>query len=112
MWQAETFDIDTIKRELAWANQRWRMNVVRVFLHILVWIDNRDAYFRRIDTFLEIAQKNNIKVMFVLFDECWNGQPKLGKQPDPIPGVHNSQWVRCPGQSMLMNRSSWPTASR
>eukprot|EP00604_Paraphysomonas_vestita_P001386 CAMPEP_0174820450 /NCGR_PEP_ID=MMETSP1107-20130205/4291_1 /TAXON_ID=36770 /ORGANISM="Paraphysomonas vestita, Strain GFlagA" /LENGTH=250 /DNA_ID=CAMNT_0016035823 /DNA_START=406 /DNA_END=1158 /DNA_ORIENTATION=+ len=35
--------------------------------------------------------------MFVLLDSCWNAYPKLGKQPDPIPYVHNSQWVQAPG---------------
>lgn len=33
----------------------------------------------------------------VLFDDCWKPTYKSGKQPDPIPGVHNSQWVQCPG---------------
>jgi hypothetical protein len=33
----------------------------------------------------------------VLFDDCWNANYNSGKQPDPIPGVHNSQWVQCPG---------------
>jgi hypothetical protein len=36
-----------------------------------------------------------------LFDDCWNPTYKSGKQPDPIPGVHNSQWVQCPGNIKL-----------
>jgi hypothetical protein len=35
--------------------------------------------------------------MFVFYDDCWNENPTLGKQPDPVPGVHNSGWVKCPG---------------
>ncbi|CAF1110857.1 unnamed protein product [Rotaria sordida] len=46
--------------------------------------------------------------MFVLFDECWLPDPKLGPQPDPIPGVHNSQWVRCPEQSRVLDTITWP----
>ena len=25
----------------------------------------------------------------------------MGKQPDPIPRVHNSQWVQCPGDNNI-----------
>ncbi|CAF3864944.1 unnamed protein product, partial [Rotaria sp. Silwood1] len=46
--------------------------------------------------------------MFVLFDECWRPDPQLGPQPEPIPGQHNSQWVRCPAQAWLMDTSKWP----
>jgi hypothetical protein len=45
--------------------------------------------------------------MFVLFDECWLSTPKLGEQSEPIPGVHNSQWVRCPRQSYLLDKTKW-----
>jgi hypothetical protein len=111
MWQ-DTFDEITIQRELNWANSRLRMNALRVFLHVLVWMENPTKFFQRLDTFLTISKTNNLKVMLVLFDECWNDNPTLGKQPEPIPGVHNSQWVRCPGQSMVLNKTSWPLLSR
>ncbi len=111
MWQ-DTFDEVTIKRELTWANSRLRMNSLRVFLHILVWMDNPTKFYQRLDTFLGIAKDNNLKIMLVLFDECWNDTPKLGKQPEPIPGVHNSQWVRCPGQPMVLDKESWPTIAQ
>jgi hypothetical protein len=35
--------------------------------------------------------------MLILFDDCFKPEPKLGKQPDPVPGVHNSQWTSSPG---------------
>ncbi len=35
-----------------------------------------------------IAAKHGIKPMFVLFDSCWDPEPKLGPQRPPIPGVH------------------------
>lgn len=106
MWQ-DTFDEVTIKRELTWANKRLKMNSLRVFLHILVWMENPTKFFERLDIFLKISNDSNLKIMLVLFDECWNDNPKLGKQPEPIPGVHNSQWVRCPGQAMVLNRTNW-----
>jgi len=36
MWQKETFDLPTIDRELAWAEDIG-MNAMRVYLHDLVW---------------------------------------------------------------------------
>lgn len=47
--------------------------------------------------FLTISSKHNHGVIFVLFDDCWKGNWQIGTQPDPIPGVHNSQWVQSPG---------------
>jgi hypothetical protein len=107
MWQ-DTFDEVTIERELNWAHTRLRMNALRVFLHVLVWMDNPRNFFQRLDRFLTISDANHLKIMLVLFDECWNPNPQLGQQPEPIPGVHNSQWVRCPGQEMVLNKTSWP----
>jgi hypothetical protein len=39
--------------------------------------------------------------MFVLFDGCWDPQPKPGPQRMPSPGVHNSGWVQSPGADIL-----------
>lgn len=51
--------------------------------------------------YLIILNKYKSQAIFVLFDDCWNPTYKSGKQPDPIPGVHNSQWVQCPGDVKL-----------
>ncbi len=48
-----------------------------------------------------MTEKHNIGVMFVLFDSCWKPHPEVGTQPDPTPGVHNSQWVQCPGEEFI-----------
>jgi len=42
--------------------------------------------------------------LYFFFDDCWNPEYKAGKQPDPKPGVHNSGWVRDPGD--LLHRDS------
>jgi len=34
-------------------------------------------------------------------DDCWNPAYKTGKQPEPEPGVHNSGWVRDPGDLLF-----------
>jgi hypothetical protein len=45
--------------------------------------------------------------MFVLFDSCWDPFPKLGKQRDPKPGVHNSGWAQSPGAEALRDPSQY-----
>ena len=55
----------------------------------------------RINKFLEISERNEIKTLFVFFDDVWHPLPKLGKQPKAIPNVHNSGWVQSPGAKIL-----------
>ena len=100
MWQAETWDPDTIDQELAWADEVG-FNTARVFLHDQVWEQDGDAYLDRIDDFLDIADSHGIRVMLVFFDGVWHPNPVSGPQPEPTPGVHNSQWVQSPGAEVL-----------
>jgi hypothetical protein len=104
MWQAGTFDPATIDRELAWA-QSLGFNSVRVYLHDLLWQQDAQGFLSRMDKFLKIADKHGIKVMFVIFDSCWDPNPKLGKQQPPAPHTHNSRWVQSPGTEILKNSS-------
>ncbi|PRY34405.1 glycosyl hydrolase family 2 [Spirosoma oryzae] len=106
MWQADTFDPATIDKELGYA-EGIGMNVMRVFLHNLVWEQDAEGFKKRIDQFLQIADKHHIKIMFVLFDSCWNDDPQLGKQPAPVTGKHNSGWVRAPGTKRLFDSRTW-----
>jgi Endo-beta-mannanase len=100
MWQAPTFDPKRIDLELGWA-EKLGMNTMRVFLHDLLWKEDPKGFSKRIDIFLAIAAKHHIKPLFVLFDSCWDPNPKLGPQHPPIPGVHNSGWVESPGTAAL-----------
>jgi hypothetical protein len=100
MWQAQTFDPTQIDKELGWA-EGMGMNTMRVFLHDLVWQEDRAGFTRRIDQFLQIASRHHIKPLFVFFDSCWDPNPTLGLQHPPIPGVHNSGWVQSPGAEAL-----------
>src|SRR6478609_4142194 len=52
MWQANTWDPKTIDRELGWA-ESIGFNVVRVYLHNLVWESDKDGYKKRINEFLD-----------------------------------------------------------
>ena len=52
-------------------------------------------------SFLAVAKGRGFNVIPVLFDDCWKGTWKDGVQPEPIPGIHNSQWVQCPGNDHI-----------
>jgi len=106
MWQAETFDLTTIGRELKWAGDLG-FNSVRVYLHDLLWWQDAAGFKDRIKHYLDLAQHNGIRTIFVLFDDCWHDDPKLGKQPEPKPGVHNSGWVKSPGTKLINDPSGW-----
>ncbi len=102
MFQADTWDPKTIDRELGWA-QDLGFTSVRVYLHDLLWAQDAKGFLRRLDEFVEIADKHKIGVMFVLFDSVWDPNPKLGKQREPRPHIHNSGWVQNPGAEILGN---------
>jgi hypothetical protein len=107
MWQAESFDPKRIDLELGWA-ESIGMNTMRVFLHDLPWQQDPEGFRKRIDTFLQIAAKHHIRPLLVLFDSCWDPDPKLGKQREPRPGVHNSGWVQSPGAKALQDPAQVP----
>ncbi len=95
-WQEESFDTATIDRELGWAEEIG-MNCMRVYLHHVAWQVDKQGFKGRMNKYLDIADSHGIKTIFVFMDDCWNATYKAGKQPDPKPGVHNSGWVRDPG---------------
>ncbi|OAT33129.1 hypothetical protein M976_00407 [Buttiauxella ferragutiae ATCC 51602] len=109
MWQADTFDPQTIDQELGWARHHG-YNALRTNLPFIVWEHDRDGLLNRIDTFLELAAKHQIQVMLTLMDDCaFSGdEPFLGPQKPPRPGVHNSQAAASPGRGIVMDPSRWP----
>ena len=103
MWQAATWNPAQIDKELGWAQAQFGMNTMRVFLHDLAWKEDPAGFRQRMGQFLEIAARHGIKPIFVLFDSCWDPDPKIGPQHPPIPGVHNSGWVQSPSRTDLVN---------
>lgn len=95
MW--ESFNETTIDRELGWA-ANIGFSKLRVFLHIGPFIAHEHLFLENVQRFLVIAKKHKHHVIPVLFDDCWKPTYTMGKQPEPVPGLHNSQWVQCPGQ--------------
>jgi hypothetical protein len=106
MWQAESFDPDTIGRELGWA-AGLGFNAARVYLHDLAWQQEAKGFKERIQRYLELADRQGIRTIFVFFDDCWHDDPQPGKQPQPRPGVHNSGWVKSPGSKVTKNPAEW-----
>ena len=107
MWQADTFDSSINDRELGYA-ENIGFNTMRVFLHSLAWREDKDGFKKRMNTFLNIAGKHHIQILFVFFDDCWNKKPYAGTQPAPKQGVHNSGWVQDPGQPASTDTSNFP----
>ena len=54
MWQAESFDEETIRREIAWA-AGLGFNSLRVYLHDLLWDDDSQGLLALMERFLEIS---------------------------------------------------------
>ena len=107
MWQAATFDADTIDRELGYAEDLG-FTSVRVFLHDLAWKEDPAGFLDRCDAFLAIADRHGLGTMFVFFDSCWHPLPRSGPQPAPLPHVHNSGWVQSPGIEVLRDPDAHP----
>jgi len=106
MWQKETFNIETIRRELGWASDLG-FNTARVYLHDLIWEADPDGMKERMNILLDSAARAGVRPVFVFFDDCWNTEFSMGKQPEPRPGVHNSVWVQSPGSRMVTDPTSW-----
>ena len=58
MFQADSFDLETIDRELGWA-QSIGFNSVRVYLHHMLWEQDAAGLLKRIDQFLAVADKHD-----------------------------------------------------
>jgi hypothetical protein len=99
MWQASTWDPERIDLELRWAADIG-MNTLRVYLHDLVWANDEEGFYQRINAFLDICKNHGIRPWFVFFDDCHHPDPKLGKQPLPVKAYHNSGWANCPARDV------------
>ena len=104
MFQPGTYDPRRINTELGWARLHG-LNSVRVFLHDQLWAQDSRGFQARLAQFVNIAARNRIKPLFVLFDSCWDPHPEVGRQHAPTPGVHNSGWVQSPGADRIDDKS-------
>jgi hypothetical protein len=101
MFQADTFDLETMDKELGWAEDLG-FNVLRVYLHDLLWEQDEQGLYQRMDKFLSLCSRHGIRVLFVFFDDCHRPDPKTGKQPPCVKGFHNSGWAKSPATELLI----------
>ncbi len=99
MFQVETYDKEINLKELSWAKDLG-FNSVRVYLHDLLWNES-GVLKKNLNDFLDICNRLEIRPILVLFDDCHRPYPKLGKQPKPVRGVHNSGWKQSPGMALV-----------
>lgn len=107
MWQEATFDPETIDSELGYA-EGIGFNTMRVYLHSLAYKADADGFKKRMAIYLDIADKHGMKTMFVFFDDVWGKSPKIGEQPEPKTGTHNSGWMQDPGDPAHKNEANFP----
>lgn len=107
MWQEETFNPEILDKEMGLCEELG-FNLVRVYLHEMLWFQDKKGFKKRINHFLDIASSHGVKVTFTF---CTNGgsTQKLGKQPEPVAGSHGGgRWCQSPDKSIFFNRDKWP----
>lgn len=63
MWQEETFNPEVLDKEMGLCEELG-FNVVRVYLHEMLWFQDKEGFKKRINHFLEIAAKHGVRVTF------------------------------------------------
>lgn len=98
MWMPETFNLDTIRRELRWVGEAG-FNCIRVFLPYCEWKRQQYAFLDRMEIVLDLARSSGLTVIPVLFDDRNSAglEPYDGWQPEPRPLVRNGCWTASPG---------------
>ena len=91
MWH--DFRPEVIDRELAAARKYFGINTLRVYLHYIVYQHEKDKLLARIEQFLGICEKHDIRPGFVFFDDCWNRKGITINTPPPVDGRHNGRWA-------------------
>ena len=101
MWMPETFNLDTVRRELRWIGEAG-FNCVRVFLSFCEWKRQQYAFLDRFEILLDLARSSGLTVIPVLFDDRNPAgiEPYDGWQPEPRALVRNGCWTPTPGASL------------
>lgn len=110
MWDKTSFDPVAIDKELALA-EGLGLNSLRAVLQFAVYEDDPEYFLQTLDKFMAICDKHKIKFMPTLFDDCVfgiNSDPKIGKQPEPLPGWYAWAWSPSPGHTMVVDSTTHP----
>ena len=108
-WQEESFDPAVIDKDLGYAEQLG-FNAIRIYLHEGLWYADAEGFKDRINRFMDIAKGHGLRCIITFFTNGGNhdAEFKLGPQPQPIPGKHNSNWIPSPGKKVIENPAEWP----
>ena len=91
------FRPEIVDRELSAAKQYFGITTLRVYLHNINFDEERDAFLRNIETFLQICERHKIKPGFTFFDDCHRHEDIFLEEPtEPVKGYHNGRWAACP----------------
>ena len=109
MWQADTFDLPTIDRELGWAEEHRHEHDARVPAQPGVETGSAPAFSIAWTSFCE--SPTNITFASCSCCSIRSGIRirKSATQRAPKPHMHNSGWVQAPGAASLKNPASWST---
>lgn len=109
MWDESTFDPQVIEEELRWAADKLGYNTLRTNLPMVLYEHDATGLTKRVNKFLRIAARCGFVVALVPLDDCeFSGRnPQAGKQPEPIPNLHNSQAIGSPGRKITSDPSQW-----
>ena len=114
MWQAETFDLPNIERELKIAASLG-YNTARVFINFHLWEADPAGLKKRMDQYLTVADKFHIRTVWCPFDYCNFTKPRrvpvVGKQGEPN-GQHGGNWVESPWEDMARESGKFPVLKR
>ncbi len=114
MWMGSGFDPAVIAHELALAPPIG-FNCVRVVLSYVDWQGDRAGFLQRFDDFLNLCQRNGLRVLPCFFDDCAFGplkDPIYGPQPKLVPGWYANAWSPSPGHKTVVNVSAFPDLQR
>jgi len=98
MWEDYWGHTDVLDRELSYAHL-YGFNMIQLYLHWIVWDKHKDEYVKRIEDLLTRADRYQLKVNFILWDDCGNVEPSLTFSP-PVAGRHNSQMMPNPSHAI------------
>ena len=113
-WQDETHVSDSsINRELGLGEQLG-YNAIMVYLPYIVWVKDSAYLKNRFSRFLTIAASHHMSVSPIFFDDVAfkSGEPTLGDQGQPNPGLLMSQWTADPGPTLSVATGERPRLKR
>ncbi|MDR2762493.1 MAG: DUF1080 domain-containing protein [Planctomycetaceae bacterium] len=91
------FRSDSVVKELDAAKKYFALNTLRVYLHPINFEQDKENFFKNLESFIQICAARKIKPGFTFFDDCHRHENiYLDKPTEPIKGYHNGRWAASP----------------